>query len=130
MITGSHSSVPSLPDHDVVLMRGHGMVPTGMGIEEAVFKAIYTQEAAKMQTAALVNNFAHFGGKVAGTVAVDGGGKIKSGKVSMVGDLHYLSGNEAKDTWDTNLYVMKRPWALWEREVEACPIYVNGCKNE
>ncbi|OCK81718.1 hypothetical protein K432DRAFT_433966 [Lepidopterella palustris CBS 459.81] len=122
------SSEPSHePDHFVVLMQGHGFTTVAHGIEEAVYQAIYTKEAAKTQTAALTIHNAYFGGTFEGKVDVEGGGKIKQGKVKSEGELKYLSDREAADTWETNRRTAMRPWGLWCREVEVCPLYRNEC---
>ncbi|KAK1911078.1 hypothetical protein P3342_011680 [Pyrenophora teres f. teres] len=57
---GGASSEPKMePDHAVVLLQGHGFTTVAHGIEEAVYQAIYTKEAAKAQTAALTILNAH-----------------------------------------------------------------------
>ncbi|PSN70406.1 hypothetical protein BS50DRAFT_571643 [Corynespora cassiicola Philippines] len=121
------------PDHAVVLMQSHGFTTAARGIEEAVYQAIYTREAAKAQTAALTIRNAHFGHIVEGKIDVEGGGKIKSAKVKAEGDLKYLSDREAGDAWDAMQKTIARPWALWCREVDVNPLYRNecpGCEDE
>lgn len=128
MITGSTADSSTEPDHWAVLMRGHGMTIAGRSVEDAVYKAIYTQEAARAQTTALMTHNVWFGGTIEGTVPGEGGGKIKGGKVKMAEDLHYLSSKEAADTWTMNQHSLQRPWALWSREVECNPLYMS--RNE
>ena len=119
------------PDHAVVLMQNHGFTTVARGIEEAVYQAIYTKEAASTQTAALMLRNAHFGYVIEGKVDVEGGGKIKSAKVKTEGDIKYLSDKEASDAWTSAM--VERPWPLWCREVEVAPLYKNecpGCEDE
>jgi hypothetical protein len=64
---------------------------------------------------------AYFGAAIEGIVDMEESGKIKGGKVRMAGSLHYLSEKEAVDTWNMNQHGVRRPWALWAREVECSP---------
>lgn len=115
------------PDHPVVLMRGHGFTATARGIEEAVYQAIYTREAAGAQMTGLLMRNAYLEGNLEGTVDLEGSGKIKGGKVKTDSALHYLTTKETADTWSTIQYGMQRPWRLWVREVERSPLYENNC---
>lgn len=108
-------------------MQNHGFTTVAHGIEEAVYQAIYTKEAAKVQTTALTIRDAHFGATIEGKVDVEAGGKIKSAKVRPEGDLSYLIDKEAHDAWETNQGTVTRPWGLWTREVEVCPLYKVDC---
>jgi hypothetical protein len=109
------------------LLQGHGFTTVARGIEEAVFQAIYTNEAAKTQTAALAIHNAHFGHNIEGKVDVQGGGSIKSAKAKTEGDLKYLSDRECADSFESMQATVGRPWALWSREVEVNPLYKNAC---
>jgi hypothetical protein len=111
-------------------MRGHGFTTCADSLEAAVFQAVYTVEAAKVQTQALLAHNAYFGGVVEGKIDVEGGGKIKSAKIKTEGDIKYLSEREAGDAWAFNRETMMRPWALWCREVKVNPLYVNDVKRE
>lgn len=115
------------PNHAVILMANHGFTTLAHGIEEAVYQAIYTKEAAKAQTAALALRNAHFGHIVEGKIDVEGGGKIKSASVKAEGDITYLNDREAHDTWEAMQATLARPWGLWCREVEVNPLYRNDC---
>ncbi|ORY10675.1 class II aldolase and Adducin N-terminal domain-domain-containing protein [Clohesyomyces aquaticus] len=117
------------PEHAVVLMQSHGFTTAAHGIEEAVFQAIYTKEAAKAQTTALAIRNAHFGRTVEGNVDVEHGGKIKSAKVKAEGDLKYLTDRQARDTSEAMQATISRPWGLWCREVEINPLYKNECPS-
>jgi hypothetical protein len=126
-VGGSQGETPLEPDHAVVLLQGHGFTAVARGIEEAVFQAIYTREAAKTQTTALTIHGAHLGYTIEGKVDIQGGGSIKSAKAKTEGDLKYLSDRECSDTWESMQGTVARPWALWAREVEVNPLYKNTC---
>ncbi|KAL9622298.1 MAG: hypothetical protein Q9160_003309 [Pyrenula sp. 1 TL-2023] len=129
-ITGSAPDPTTFPDYPVVLMRGHGFTVAAKGIEEAVYQAVYTKQAARTQSAAMLMEIAHGGGIVEGKVDVEGSGKIKGGKLKAAEDLHYLSAKESADAWNKFSEDMRRPWALWKREVERSPLYENELKSE
>lgn len=120
----------SMPEHAVVLMRGHGFTTVGDGIEAVVYQAIYTREAARVQTQGLVTQNAYFGEKVEGRVDVEGGGKIKSGAAKQEETLKYLSDREVAGTAQFNRDTLTRPWGLWVREVEVDPLYLMEVKKE
>ncbi len=73
----------------VVLMRGHGSTVVGSSVEEAVFRAVYTEMNARLQMQALA-----------------------------LGDPVYLNDAEAARATRTNHGVMRRAWDLWARDVE------------
>ena len=72
-----------------VLMRGHGMTVVGDSIQEVVFRAVYTQLNARLQTAA---------------------GQLK-------GPIEFLSEEEGKRATATNRNTVERPWELWKARV-------------
>jgi len=76
----------SLGKCSCVLMRGHGMTVVGDGIPEAVFRAVYSQMNARLQTAA---------------------GQLK-------GPIEFLSEEEGKRATVTNRGTVERPWELWK----------------
>ncbi|KAF4219351.1 hypothetical protein CNMCM5878_003270 [Aspergillus fumigatiaffinis] len=88
--------------HSVVLMRGHGFTVIGGGIEECVFRAIYTAENARVQTASLTLQLA------AGTAP------LKNSE-----DLYYLQDSELLATTQMTRWSVMRPWKLWAHETEA-----------
>lgn len=100
----SENSHPS-----VVLMRGHGFTVIGGGIEECVFRAIYTAENARVQTASLTVQLA------AGTAP------LKNNEA-----LYYLQDSELVATTQMTRWSVMRPWNLWVRETEANPLYINN----
>ncbi|GKZ33043.1 hypothetical protein AbraIFM66950_002762 [Aspergillus brasiliensis] len=92
----------------VVLMRGHGYTVAGASIEESVFRAIYTAENARVQTASLSLQLA------AGTPP------LKPDE-----SLYYLKDAELDAATQMGQWSVMRPWKLWVREVEAGGLYVN-----
>ncbi|MET0204750.1 MAG: class II aldolase/adducin family protein [Casimicrobiaceae bacterium] len=78
----------SLGDRTVVLMRGHGSTVVGASIEEAVFRAIYTEMNARLQMQALA-----------------------------LGEPVYLNAEEAARSTRTNQGVLRRAWDLWAGDV-------------
>ncbi|KAF4159218.1 hypothetical protein CNMCM6936_001871 [Aspergillus lentulus] len=84
----SENSHPS-----VVLMRGHGFTVIGGGIEECVFRAIYTAENARVQTASLTLQLA------AGTAP------LKNNEA-----LYYLQDSELPATTQMTQWSIMRPW--------------------
>lgn len=132
------------PNFSVVLMRGHGFTTCADSLEAVVFQAIYTKEAAKIQTGALLTNAAHFSelhmsdSSMEGTVSVGekgsgkiSGGKVRGGKFKRDGEeLKYLSDREAGDAWEMNRATMMRPWGLWCREVEVNSLYRNEIEKK
>lgn len=128
-LPGARPEASLEPDHAVVLLQSHGFTTLAHGIEEAVYQAIYTKEAAKAQTTALTIQNAFFNHTLEGQVDIEGSGKIKSGKAKGEGDLKYLSEKQAHDTWESIRMTVSRPWALWCREVEVSPLYKNDCPS-
>ena len=71
-----------------VLMRGHGMTVVGDSVREAVFRAIYTETNAKLQTQA----------------------------AALEGPLTFLSDEEGRRATATNHSTLDRPWELWKKK--------------
>ena len=94
----------SLPDRSVMLMRSHGATVLGETIQEVVMKAYYTQKNALIQTTALTIRAAE-----------------KPDTPMM-----YLGEDEIQDSAGMTKWANQRPWQLWVREVESCPLYVNN----
>lgn len=101
------------PAHAVALMRGHGFTVQGSSIQDAVLRAVYTQQNASIQTTALITRAAHFGlaGATAGTSGVG---------------VTYLSEKESEGATEMTRWSAMRPWRLWLREVESQGLYVNS----
>ncbi|MEO8163962.1 MAG: class II aldolase/adducin family protein, partial [Betaproteobacteria bacterium] len=79
----------ALGESTVVLMRGHGSTVVGGSIEEAVFRAIYTELNARLQLQAL-----------------------------SLGEPAFLNDEEAAKATSTNRNVITRAWDLWVRDVQ------------
>lgn len=129
LVMGSSTPGALNPDHALVLMRGHGMTVIGSSLEEAVYKAIYTQDAAKAQAMALLTSAALSEGKVEGKVDVEGGGAIKAGKVKMSGEVQFLSKEECVESWKMHQKSVPKQWKGWEWEVDHLSMYVNKEKS-
>jgi hypothetical protein len=104
----SSSPKNTSPDHSVVLMKRHGFTTLGTNIPVAVFRALYTQTNAGIQTNALLLQKAV-------------SSENRSGAKQNMGSLEFLSGKQARDCQLINEVTQERPWALWFREVEAWP---------
>jgi HCOMODA/2-hydroxy-3-carboxy-muconic semialdehyde decarboxylase len=76
----------SLGKGAVVLMRGHGATTVGASLRQAVFRAVYSQVNAQLQSEAL-----------------------------RLGEPTYLSAEEAVNATAVNDDQIDRAWALWKR---------------
>jgi HCOMODA/2-hydroxy-3-carboxy-muconic semialdehyde decarboxylase len=74
-----------------VLMRGHGMTVTGASVQEAVFRAIYTEMNARLQIQATL----------------------------LEGPIEFLSEEEGKRSSVSNAGTIERPWEVWKRQALA-----------
>ena len=70
-----------------VLMRGHGMTVIGDSVQEAVFRAIYTEMNARLQLQA----------------------------ETLEGPIQFLSDTEGKRSSAANRGTLERPWELWKK---------------
>jgi len=77
----------SLGQAAVGLLRGHGNVVVGGSIREVVFRAIYTEINARLQTDAM---------------------RLGAGEIS------FLNAEEARTAMETNRAQHGRPWELWK----------------
>lgn len=84
------SLVQTLGNHPAALMRGHGAVIVGHDIQQAVFRAVYIEANAHLQSQAMA-----LGGKVI-----------------------YLDADEAKKAEESIGGTVSRPWELWLRKVK------------
>ena len=80
----------ALGQHSCVLMRGHGSTVVAPSLERAVYRAVYTEENAKLQLSA-----------------------------SALGPIEFLTPEEAEKAMNTNEGQVMRPWELWSRAVGA-----------
>lgn len=99
-------------DHNVVLMRGHGMTVVGPTIQECVLRAIYTQSNATIQTTTLLTRAAYQA-------------DLTQQGQAMAESIHYLNEEEAEAAMDMTRASTLSTWALWLREVEAAALYIN-----
>jgi ribulose-5-phosphate 4-epimerase/fuculose-1-phosphate aldolase len=76
----------TLGPRPVALMRGHGSVAAAQSVRHVVFRAIYTEVNARMESEAL-----------------------------RLGDPTFLSEGEAAAAMKTNDALVDRPWELWKR---------------
>ena len=81
------SLVEALGSCNCVLMRGHGMTVIGDSVQEAVFRAIYTEMNARLQLRA----------------------------ETLEGPIQFLSDTEGKRASAANRGSLERPWELWKR---------------
>lgn len=113
------------PDLKVVLMRKHGFTTLGKDIRSAVFYAIFTTAAARVQTNAtlLRNAFGSMGNSAAWRT--DAGDDDNNGDQVYACAFEPLSAKQAADTEELIGKSMDRPWGLWVAEVQASPLYAN-----
>ena len=81
-----HALALTLGKHPVALMRGHGSVAAAQSVRHVVFRAIYTEVNARMETQALA-----------------------------LGKPEFLNAQEAAAATATNDKLVERPWALWKQ---------------
>ncbi|HEY5900609.1 MAG TPA: class II aldolase/adducin family protein [Burkholderiales bacterium] len=74
-----------------VLMRGHGMTVVGDSVQEAVFRAIYTEMNARLQLQA----------------------------TQLEGPLEFLTDEEGRRATAANRGTLERPWELWKKRALA-----------
>ncbi len=72
---------------NVALMRGHGSVTVGTSIKQAVFRGIYTESNARLQSEA-----------------------------SRLGEITFLTEEKAQATSDMNDQHLDRQWEMWKRD--------------
>jgi ribulose-5-phosphate 4-epimerase/fuculose-1-phosphate aldolase len=76
--------------HPVALMRGHGSVAVGSSIKQVVYRAIYTENNARLQAMSM-----------------------------PLGEVSYLTDAEARATAEMNDQHLDRPWQMWKRDALA-----------
>lgn len=107
------------PDHAVVLMRGHGFTALGNSVPEAVFRAVYTLQNARVQTTALMLRDVKMG-------AVERGrGREEREKGVQDEGVRWLGDGEVGGCREMGQGTAGRSWGLWVREVEANGFFVN-----
>lgn len=83
------SLAATLGRNAVALMRGHGSVIVGKSLPQAVFRAIYTESNARLQAQAM-----------------------------MLGEVTYLTDDEAFNSSEINDLQIERPWQLWKQKLK------------
>jgi len=78
----------TLGTRSTVLMRGHGSTVVGVSVEQAVYRAIYTEVNARLQLQA-----------------------------KQLGEVTYLNVEEASKAAKVNDSQLPRVWELWTREI-------------
>ena len=79
-----------LGQSNVALMRGHGSVAVGSSIQQVVYRAIYTENNARLQAMSM-----------------------------PLGEVSYLTDGEASATAAMNDQHLDRPWQMWKRDALA-----------
>jgi ribulose-5-phosphate 4-epimerase/fuculose-1-phosphate aldolase len=85
-----HALAQALGSCNCVLMRGHGMTVVGDSVQEAVFRAVYTEMNARLQLQA----------------------------ESLEGPIQFLSETEGKRSTEANRGTLERPWELWKQQAK------------
>jgi len=84
--TLGHALAASIGNHSVLLMRGHGSVAAAQSIRHVVFRAVYTEVNARVQSEAM-----------------------------KLGTPTFLNAEEAAAAAKTNDALVGRPWELWKQ---------------
>lgn len=123
------SDTQGLPDHSVVLMQSHGFTACATDLKVVVYQGIYAVINGRIESEALRIQHAYTGR--AATAAGRGGGRHGGGGHGHgdEGGIVYLTPRQVRDTWETMIGTIERPWALWEREVRVDPLYVNELED-
>lgn len=94
--------VEEMPERSVVVMQNHGFTTWGTGIQQAVFRAVYTHVNAEVQMKSMALHAA----------------------MGDICDMRFLQGDEQlRAAGAMGVKTQERPWELWEREVEVNPLY-------
>ena len=84
------SLAATLGQSAVALMRGHGSVTVGKSLQQSVFRAIYTEANARLQAQSM-----------------------------MLGQVTYLSDDEAFNSSEVNDQQIESPWQLWKQKLKS-----------
>ncbi|KAH6724368.1 class II aldolase and Adducin N-terminal domain-containing protein [Leptodontidium sp. MPI-SDFR-AT-0119] len=109
------AEVSASHDHTVVLMTSHGFTAIGTNIKQAVYRAVYTHVNAGIQTNALLIRNASMN-------------LNPNSASSRLENMRYLTEDQVAGSLKMNDASQDRPWALWVKEVEACPLYSKTSK--
>lgn len=105
----ANSSSSNAPTNTLVVMRGHGFATIGANLTESTFRAYFAASNGRVQRKALT---------LAALAA-------KDGELGHTDGVRYLDMREQADTSVMNDWSSSKPWAMWVREVEVNPLYVN-----
>lgn len=98
-------------------MTSHGFTAVGTSIKQAVYRAVYTHVNAGIQTNALLIRNASMNLNPSSASAA-----------ATLGEMKYLSEEQVTGSLKMNDASQDRPWVLWVKEVEACPLYSKSSK--
>jgi ribulose-5-phosphate 4-epimerase/fuculose-1-phosphate aldolase len=98
---GTVAGAFDLPDHPVLLQRGHGFVTWATSLEEAIYRAVHVHRSAVMQAAAMIQ------------------------RENMAEEIVYLDEREVRDCSETVDGATDKVWRAWSAEVERSPKYKN-----
>ena len=118
----SASPPTMLPDHHLVLIRKHGFVTFGTGIREAVYKAVFAQINAWVQTTAVLLRNAYLGFQRGDAQASSNG--------SNESVFEYLTRRQQEDTTAGMAAAGDRAWLLWVAQVEHHSLYANNVRGD
>ena len=107
------TTTTTLPDHAVVLQRGHGFVTWGASLQQAVYRAVYTKQNAEIQESAEL--------LAAGAAGAAGDDEDSSSRCVV-----YLDEAERRDCGEMADASWAKAWPLWKAVVEADALYVNS----
>ncbi|KAJ4289381.1 hypothetical protein N0V88_006860 [Collariella sp. IMI 366227] len=106
---GGHDGIRGrYPNHNLVLMRSLGFAAVATDIKLVTYEGIYAVINVKIESEAF--KIQHV---FTGTAAQEDDG------------IQYLNSPQIQDSWETEMQTVEKPWALWVREVEVNPLYVN-----
>jgi len=115
--TFSKSQTSEIQHHNVVLMANHGFTTVGTSIKQAVYRAVYTHQNAGIQSNAIILRHA--------ALRVESNQGGVDDDVNTHGlELRYLNEKQVQGSLRLNDASQERPWGLWLREVEVCPLYI------
>jgi len=89
-------------------MANHGFAVVGESVLQAVYRAVYTHINAGIQANAILINSAQ-----------------ENSHPDSTRPLHYLDEQQISGGATLGAASASRPWELWVREVESCPLYKN-----
>ncbi|MCU1546720.1 MAG: Class aldolase/adducin-like protein [Homoserinimonas sp.] len=87
----------ALKDAPVLLMRGHGSVAVGSTVQQAVFRAVFTEMNARVQA-----------------------------EGALLGETTYLTAEEGESAAISNASQIDRAWALWRLQARANTVTVSA----